>query len=101
MFRLILLLLVFSITGCSSVTLRTDQNVKTHSTASFQKTYPYWWWGFRGEHEVNVREICQDKGVEQMQAVHTFTDALSIIFTLGIYAPRTARVWCEEKEIQK
>ncbi len=96
---LIITVSLLTMLGCSSVTMRTDQQAKTHDTVSFQKTYPYWWWGLKGEHDINVREICQGKPVKQMQAVNTFTDSLSIIFTLGIYMPRTARVWCEDAEI--
>ena len=90
--------LIFSLLGCSSVTMRTDTQAKTHETASFQKSYPYWWWGIKGEHDINVREICQGNTVKQMQALNTFTDSLAIIFTLGIYAPKTARVWCEAQD---
>lgn len=93
---LIITLSLLSMLGCSSVTMRTDQQPKNHDTATFQKTYPYWWWGLRGEHDINVREICLGKEVKQMQAVNTFTDSLSILFTLGIYSPRTARVWCKD-----
>ena len=93
---ILLTLLLIYLSGCSSVTLRQDQAVRNETSATFQKTYPYWWWGLSGEHDINVREICQGKAVDQMQAIHTFTDSLAIIFTLGIYAPRTARVWCEK-----
>lgn len=94
----LILTIIFFMLGCSSVTLRTDTQAKNHKAATFQKSYAYWWWGFKGEHDINVREICQGKAVKQMQAINTFTDSLSIIFTLGIYAPRTARVWCETQE---
>jgi hypothetical protein len=48
------------------------------------------------EHEINTSKICGDRRVEQMQAVSTFSDWIRGIFTLFIYAPRTAKVWCEE-----
>ena len=98
---LLIFSIVFNLVGCSSVTLRTDTQAKTHKPATFQKSYAYWWWGFKGEHDINVREICQGKAVKQMQAINTFTDSLAIIFTLGIYLPRTARVWCEDSESQQ
>lgn len=89
-------LLIGALVGCSSVTMRHDLSERNESPATFQKTYSYWWWGLKGEHNINVREICQGKPVDQMQAINTFTDSLAIIFTLGIYSPRTARVWCQE-----
>lgn len=94
--NIIIFLVLACIMGCSSVTLRQDQEPRNEKPATYQKTYNYWWWGLKGEHDINVREICQGNGVDQMQAINTFTNTLSIIFTLGIYSPRTARVWCKE-----
>ena len=90
-----LLLITLLLSACSSVTIRTDDQPKSHSSPTFQKTYTYWWWYAKGEHDVNVREVCKGQPVEQMQAVNTVTDSLAFIFTLGIYSPRTARVWCK------
>jgi hypothetical protein len=96
MMRFIIILLSLSIlAGCSSVTIRTDDQVKSYVSASYQKNVSYWWWGFSGEHYINVREVCKGQAVKQVQAVTTFTDSLATIFTLGIYVPRTARVWCD------
>ncbi len=95
----ILLLVMFTTScGCSSVNVRTDGDEEARGRPSFQQRYTYWWWGLRGRHAINVREICGGKAVRQMQAVDTFTDILAGAFTLGIYAPRTARVWCGEAE---
>ncbi|MGR6872854.1 Bor family protein [Pseudomonas sp. HK3] len=94
-----MLLVVISLSACSSVTMRTDDKPKSHAAPTFQKTYTYWWWYSVGEHDVNVREICKGKPVEQIQTITTATDFLAHIFTLGIYAPRTARVWCKEGDL--
>jgi hypothetical protein len=93
--RLIILfftLIIFS--GCSSVTIRTDNQAKSYEPSSYQQNVTYWWWGLYGEHYINVREACQGKTVKQMQSYFSFTDSLSSIFTLGIYLPKTARIWC-------
>ena len=91
----LILILAILLGACSSVTLRTDAQDKAGNTPDFQKTYDYWWWGLKGEHSVNVREICQGRKVRQMQSVATIPNVMAAIFTLGIYQPRTARVWCE------
>lgn len=93
-FACVLLLL----SGCSSVNIRTDGEKETTRPPDFEQTFNYWWWGLKGEHEVNVREVCLGKPVEQMQAVDTLSDSLFGLITLGIYSPRSARVWCKEKE---
>ncbi len=84
--------------GCSSVTVRTDQLEKNHDTPTYQKRYNYYWWGLKGEHSVNVRLVCQGKPVEQMQTAFTLSDTLMGLITIGIYNPRTARVWCQEED---
>ena len=89
---------IISTTACSPVTIRNDSHVKTYVPAHYQKTVSYWWWGLYGEHTINVREACKGMPVKQMQATSTFTDALSFIFTLGIYMPRTAKIWCQQSQ---
>ena len=83
-------------TACSPVTIRNDDQAKIYHSADYQKTVSYWWWGLKGEHNINVREACRGLPVQQMQSTSTFTDALSFIFTLGIYMPRTAKIWCQK-----
>ncbi len=56
----------------------------------------YYFWGLMGEYEINTSDVCGDRRVEQMQAVMTSSDWIRGFFTLFIYAPRTAKVWCEE-----
>lgn len=82
--------------GCSSVTVRTDEQFKTTRPPTYEQRLNYWWWGLKGFHSVNVREVCGNRRVEQMQAVNTFGDIVRYIVTIGIYAPRSARIWCAE-----
>jgi hypothetical protein len=86
------------LSSCSSVTIRTDQEKKNRSVPTFQKRFNYYWWGLKGEYKVNVREACAGKPVEQMQSVYTTSDFIYGLLSLGIYSPRTARVWCNEQE---
>lgn len=92
----VIAVLLVTLTACSSVTIRTDGGPETTAEPTFQKRFSYWWWGLSGEHTVNVREICQGRKVEQMQAVGSVVDVMATLLTLGVYIPRTARVWCEE-----
>jgi Bor protein len=83
------------LSACGSVTIRTDHQSESSKPPHYQKSYNYWWWGLKGEYDINVREICAGKAVEQMQSVASFSDAALTLLTIGIYAPRSARVWCE------
>lgn len=94
--RLWVVLIAVLICGCSAVTVRSDGQRESAQPPTFEKRYTYWWWGLKGEHSINVREVCVGNDVEQMQAIHSVTDVVSGLLTLGIYAPRTARIWCKE-----
>ena len=93
---------VFS-AGCGSVTLRRggpvghmkDEEVKGPPT--YEKRFDFFFFGIGGDpREVDVREICgKYRFPTQVQSIHTFYDRALLLLTLGIYAPRTARVWCE------
>ena len=96
-----LILISLFMSACSPVTIRNDGKPKNYQSAHYQKTVTYWWWGLSGEHDITVREACKGLPVDQVQATSTFTDALSFIFTLGIYMPRTAKVWCQQAEALK
>ena len=90
-----LLLLVLMLGACSTVTVRTDQQHEAQRDPDYHQRFTFWWWGLKGEYSINVREVCIGKPVEQMQTVHDLVDVFGTVFTLGIYAPRTARVWCQ------
>ncbi|MAC48048.1 Bor family protein [Oceanospirillum beijerinckii] len=93
--QLLIVVLATVLSACSSVTLRTDSAEKTKNTPDFQQSYDYWWWGLKGKHSINVREVCQGRKVKQMQSVATISNVFVSVITFGIYQPRTARVWCE------
>jgi len=82
------------LSGCATVTIRPDGGTKVAGTPDYEKSKPYFFWGLAKEHTVNVVEICGDKKVEQVQSQRTFLDGFLGTITLGIYAPKTAKVWC-------
>lgn len=94
--KMMLLIALIAASACSSVNVRTDGQKEAMTPPTFQKSYTFWWWGLKGQHSINVREVCAGAPVKQMQTVDTVSNILSAVFTLGIYSPRTARVWCDE-----
>ena len=53
--------------------------------------------GLFGNAVVEAGEICGSEGVRQLQTQEKVEDRLLTIITMGIYAPRTAKVWCNNK----
>ena len=91
-----LALLLCCVTACSSVTVRPYGGEKDTTEPDYKASKSYYLGWLIGEHQVNVTEICQQRRVMQMQAVYSLSDMVQSIFTLLIYTPRTAKVWCEK-----
>ena len=85
---------VLLLSACNTVTTVPNGSVKRTSTPKFQERQNYFLWGLIGEKHINVQEVCGAKPATQMQSQHRFVDLLLTLITLGIYSPRTAKVWC-------
>lgn len=88
------LLLSLVLGACSTVTLRDKGTAKLSGEANYESSKPYFLWGLVGENHVDVSKACNGKPAKQIQATDTFVDSLLTVLTLGIYRPRTAKVWC-------
>ena len=93
--RLCLLSLVFILSGCSTVTIATDSREKITSKPTYEERKNFYWWGLKNEHSVDVQSVCNGTEPVQMQSQQTFNDGFLSVITLGIYYPRTAKVWCD------
>lgn len=91
-----LLILILTLSACSNVTMRPYGGAKEKRAPDYSDSRDYYFWGLMGEHEIDTNQVCGDRRVEQMQAVITSSDWVRGFFTLFIYSPRTAKVWCEE-----
>lgn len=83
--------------ACSTVTIHPKAATIQTKKPSYEESMPFYFWGISGEARVNLTEVCNKKPVTQMQTQLTFEDGIMSFFTLGIYAPHTVRVWCEDK----
>ena len=95
--RLALLCVLFFFTACQTITISPkDSPYKLSSIPNYSQRQHFFLWGFIGETTINVKEICPSNKVIQMQTQDTFGDTLFRVVTLGIYSPKTAKVWCEK-----
>lgn len=83
------------LSACASATIRPEGGAKAGGAPTYEESKNYFWWGLSGEHEINVVEVCQGKAVDQFQSQHSPLDVVKAVFTLGIWAPKTAKVWCK------
>jgi hypothetical protein len=82
------------LTACATVTVRPEGGPKTSDKPDYQASKNYFFWGLAGEHTIDVQAACAGRDVEQFQSQSTFVNGLLGGLTLGIYAPKTAKVWC-------
>lgn len=92
----LLLLLTSFISACSTVTVRPKGGAKDNSQPYYMDSKPFYFGGPFGKHKVDVNEACEGRDVTQVQTVTTASDWFFSLITVGIYTPRTAKVWCEE-----
>lgn len=85
------------LSGCAAVTITQIGESNFENRPHYEESKKFYLWGFIGEHHINVKEICQDKAVKQMQTKFSSWDVLWSSLSLGLYLPRTAKVWCEEE----
>lgn len=86
----------FVVSACSAVPVRTNAERGVFDRPSYEANQPSFFWGLAPASEpVNVREVCLGKSADRVSARYDFNDVLGWVFTLGIYSPRTAEVWCE------
>lgn len=82
------------LSACATVTVRPEGGTKVADKPDYAASKNYFFWGLAGEHTIDVTKICGDQGVEQFQSQHTFMNGFLGGITLGIYSPKTAKVWC-------
>lgn len=83
------------LSACHSVTVRPEGVSKRIDRPDYEEQKEFWLFGLVNEHAVDVKPICSGGKVEQMQTQSTFVDSLIGVVTLGIYTPRSVRVWCK------
>ena len=95
-FTTLFIILSIFFQSCATVTIHPEQSGKLSTEPTFEESRDYFFWGLVGEHRFDVKEICGDKNVLQIQSQGTFKNVLFGILTLGIYAPHTGKIWCGE-----
>ncbi len=94
--RIILFLcLSFLLPSCANVTVRPDGGQRVSSNADVSESTDFFLWGLTPESvDVVLANHCGGATPKQFQAQTTFIDGLLGAITLGIYSPRSYRVWC-------
>lgn len=93
--NLVLASVLLTSSGCFTVTATRNGSVPKASEPDFKETEHFFLWGLAPDARVvNVKKVCPQNPPSQLQTQTTFVDGFLSLITLGIYSPRTARVWC-------
>ncbi len=95
---IILLLLIFINAGCATVTITPNGEPILDSKPTFSEKQTFFLFGLIGECQIDVETVCGEDTVVQLQTQDTISDNLLGMITLGIYSPRTAKIWCKKGE---
>ncbi|MCS6837361.1 MAG: Bor family protein [Bdellovibrionaceae bacterium] len=94
---ILLSLVAALVSSCTTVTISSREKYRLSSEPTYQASLGFWLGGLVGEKEFDVVEACNGANPLQVQTQHTATDVLIFMVTLGIYSPRSVRVWCPKK----
>ena len=97
---LLLITLAITFSGCAAVTITESGLSDFKYRPHYEESKHFFLWGLIGEHHIDVTTICRERPVKQMQTKYSAMDVLYSTLTIGLYLPRTAKVWCElENEV--
>lgn len=85
-------------TGCATQTAYVNGSTvaNTPATPTYNQSQKFWVGGIGQERVVNAAEVCA--GAHKVAKVESKQEAKDVLFgavTLGIYTPRTAKVYCK------
>jgi hypothetical protein len=89
------LALLLAVSACTTATVIRTPVSRTTSEPTYEDSKEFFLLGALGpSHVLNTDQLCLGKEVDQIQTVYTDLDVVVGVFTLGIYTPRTLRLWC-------
>lgn len=95
-----LVLIASQLFACAAITVTERGDPDFLYRPHYKQSKDFFFWGIVGEHRIDTQRICGRRPVVQMQTRFEPMDVLYTVATLGIYMPRTAKVWCERKSQQ-
>lgn len=84
------------LTGCSSLLFvrAPDRRTYTDALIEFHET-SFFFGSVGGSRELFIDRICLGKDIDQVVVEGTAMDIMKSVLTVGIYTPRTVKVWCQ------
>ena len=69
---------------------------RIYTDAVYESSKPFFLYGLVGPvYDIYVDQICLGKDIDQISMEYTPGNILAGLITLGLYTPRTVKVWCQ------
>lgn len=81
--------------GCVSDRVVLDAKWNAHRPPDHVDYHDGWVLGFVGRPTVDLARACLDRRPQAFERRRTLEDGLIMLYTLGVYAPVTSKVWCD------
>lgn len=82
------------LSACSTQRFEINPNPVTMSMPSYEGTNHFVFWGIGQEQTLYPGNACGPEGVNRVEVQKSFINGLFATLTLGIYAPRSYAVYC-------
>lgn len=81
--------------GCSSVKAIRHPSRETFTDPTYTVEKFFFFFGLvEVGGEIPVDQVCLGKGADQIVIEHSALDTFAAVFTLGLYMPKSVRIWC-------
>ncbi|MBN2694138.1 Bor family protein [bacterium] len=90
----LMLIFMMFVSACKTVTITEGDLEEITTDPTYESSESFFIFGIIGESHVYVNQQCP-KGVFQVQTRMSFVDGLLGLITVGIYSPKTVRLWCK------
>lgn len=92
----VLILLSFAfLFNLSCVSINIELEPSTKQQPSFTYYSHYGLFGLIGSDSLDAKQICIDSNPVRIKNYFSFEDLLFAVTTLGLYTPKSTKVWCE------
>jgi len=82
--------------SCATILVTRKPETRTKAPPSYQSSRPLFLWGLvDGQPDVSLSDVCLGKDADQVSFSYTPLNIVETAITLGVYSPRTLRVWCQ------
>ena len=88
----LLLLNIYFFVSCASVNVELVPEYE--KTISFVHYSHYGFFGLLGSDSLNIEQACAGRGPVKIKNYFSFEDFLFTLTTVGLYSPKSTRVWC-------